>query len=290
MDEWGAGIARRRAFLGEENLKYIGCPERPGNNERLGRRGNFIALERSMCVCGKPERCRSQAREGERGGKGCGGEIYRIFEILVHSACRTRRLHFSTASIYLILFFRSHFTLSVQRPPPSLFPLALLHLLFSLLLLSSILDTPFTRFPVTSLPLPLVVSFPFRFRSSAGSARPMIPDFSIPWLPAGTRCLSEVRTRKKSPKGNIVPGIENRISQGIGFIRIVVYIFSKMRSRDFSREARITLRKCLTTKIDTDSEAGPGGTVAFVCALFFLPMINKIFFPGKVSRTFREHT
>lgn len=65
--------------------------------------------------------------------------------------------------------------------------------------------------------------FPFRFRSSAGSARPMIPDFSIPWLPAGTRCLSEVRTRKKSPKGNIVPGIENRISQGIGFIRIVVY-------------------------------------------------------------------
>lgn len=175
MDEWGAGIARRRAFLGEENLKYIGCPERPGNNERLGRRGNFIALERSMCVCAASLRGRSQAREGERGGKGCGGEIYRIFEILVHSACRTRRLHFSTASIYLILFFRSHFTLSVQRPPPSLFPLALLYLLFSLLLLSSILDTPFTRFPVTSLPLPrrlVPLSFPLeRWFGSANDSR-----------------------------------------------------------------------------------------------------------------------
>lgn len=98
--------------------------------------------------------------------------------------------------------------------------------LLSLLSPPSILD-PRHPFHALSRYIPslfLVVSFPFRFRSSAGSARPMIPDFSIPWLPAGTRCLSEVRTRKKSPKGNIVPGIENRISQGIGFIRIVVYI------------------------------------------------------------------
>lgn len=54
------------------------------------------------------------ARLGDRrGGGGGGGEkesggwgkIYRIFEILVHSAvCRTRRLHFFTISIYLALF------------------------------------------------------------------------------------------------------------------------------------------------------------------------------------------
>lgn len=146
--------------------------------------------------------------------------------------------------------FRNTRALGVSnQTPPFLYGLYLSHSFFPLALYSfrstattialpSRASPPFSSlssfYPRSSTPLSrafplhpflfLVVSFPFRFRSSAGSARPMIPDFSIPWLPAGTRCLSEVRTRKKSPKGNTVPGIENRISQGIGFIRIVVYI------------------------------------------------------------------
>lgn len=46
--------------------------------------------------CEERERERGTERRGERvkWGRGREDEIYRIFEIPVHSACRTRRLHF----------------------------------------------------------------------------------------------------------------------------------------------------------------------------------------------------
>ena len=89
-------------------------PECPGNNERLGRRGNFIA--RSLDVVWVK---REREREREGGG-GEEDEIYRIFEIPVHSACRTRRLHFSrkpspSLSIYLSVCY---VCLSLSSPPP----------------------------------------------------------------------------------------------------------------------------------------------------------------------------
>lgn len=73
-------------------------------------------------MCGEAERSESRARgRARRVGRGSGGEIYRIFEIPVHSACRTRRLHFSTASIYLSLF-SARTLLSAPTNTLALFP------------------------------------------------------------------------------------------------------------------------------------------------------------------------
>ena len=104
------------------------------------------SLGRSMCM--GEERERERGREG-----GEEDEIYRIFEIPVHSACRTRRLHFSrkpspSLSIYLSVCY---VCLSLFSPPPrflfsaflfpvSAFPSSPLRFSFSFFLLSLSLD------------------------------------------------------------------------------------------------------------------------------------------------------
>lgn len=204
---WLSGSQRRGAFLGEEKPRYIGCPERPGNNERLGRRGNFIALGRSMCAARL--RGRSQARRRAR-GEGLRGRDLSNFR-------NTRALGVSNQTppfLYGLYLSRSFFPLAPYfpfRPTPSPFPPPPVLLYLPSPLFHPRPDTPFTRFPVTSPSSRL----PPDFRSSAGSARPMIPDFSIPRLPAGKKMpFRGVDPVERFPEGNAVPEIESRMSPG----------------------------------------------------------------------------
>lgn len=109
-------------------------PECPGNNERLGRRGNFIA--RSVDVVWLR---REREERAERSVRGREDEIYRIFEIPVHSACRTRRLHFSPrkplslsippslcSSLRSLLIFGLPFLFPVSAATPTPWRLSLL--------------------------------------------------------------------------------------------------------------------------------------------------------------------
>lgn len=81
-------------------------PERPGNNERLGRRGNFIARSRGRSMCAARLREVGAARERAERRTGSGGARFIEFsKYPCTRRCRTRRLHFSTPSIYLALFF-----------------------------------------------------------------------------------------------------------------------------------------------------------------------------------------
>jgi len=138
----GEGAATAIGAFEEESSAYMSGPgpERPGNNERLGRRGNFIARSAGRCVCDEAER-QTRSKRGEPGGE-LGDSGARFIEFSKYPCtrrCRTRRLHFSTASIYLALpfsfFFSSSFFFLLSRallsapaessgaPPPSPLPL-----------------------------------------------------------------------------------------------------------------------------------------------------------------------
>jgi len=105
------------AFREEESLEYIGPdPERLGNNERLGRRENFIA---------RADRCvwRDWEIEGKKEGdekEGGEGEIYRIFEIPVHSAVSNQTppfLYGFYLPISLFFSFAPYLSLLWSSPP-----------------------------------------------------------------------------------------------------------------------------------------------------------------------------
>jgi len=157
-------------------------PERPGNNERLGRRGNFIARSAGRCVCDEAER-QTRSKRGEPGGE-LGDSGARFIEFSKYPCtrrCRTRRLHFSTASIYLALPF------SFFSPPP-----------FSSSSLAPYF--PLRRKPPAPLPLPPFRFDPTPFLAPSRSApspspvrwRPMIPDFSISPSTCKRGCFSGV--------------------------------------------------------------------------------------------------
>lgn len=137
----------RQKLLGRKAWGISGPgPERLGNNERLGRRGNFIARSGDRCVW----RGQDIAREKEGGG----GEIYRIFEIPVHSAVSNQTPPFLYGFYLSRCFFRSHLTsLWVALATP----------------VSALNSTPFPACAAVSLLFPLERQF----------YSIMIPDFSI---------------------------------------------------------------------------------------------------------------
>lgn len=183
---------------GRVSLGYIGCPERPGNNERSGRRGNFIARRRSMCAAW----VRSVGGRREVGGKRAwreeeGASRARFIEFSKYPCTRRvepdASISLQPLSISLFFFSLSHLTFRSRLHPPfaAVVPSPFFPLPHSLRF-----DTPFSRFPAVSLSFPLERRF----------HPPTIPDFSI-------SRLSRITPRCESGNVSKILEIENHASQ-----------------------------------------------------------------------------
>lgn len=260
----GAGIARRGAFLGEEKPRYIGRPERPGNNERLGRRGNFIALGRSMCAARL--RGRSQARRRAR-RVGLRGRDLSNFR-------NTRALGVSNQTppfLYGLYLSRSFFPLAPYfpfRPTPSPFVSTLPP--FPALLSST--WHPFHALSCYTSPVPSHLSLSFPLERRFGSAN------DSRFLNSAATCRQVASPRcgpGRFPEGNTesqklkIECSRGRALSGLTFI----HILRDERSRNSLREVKVTPGSKMFRNQYATRET-------FVCALFFIPIINNIF-PAK---------
>lgn len=136
-------------------------PERLGNNERLGRRGNFIARSGDRCV-----RRGWEIEEEEEGGEKEGGRVGDLSNFRNTRALGSVEPDASISLQFLsvLLFFRLHLTSHSDHPR---------------------LPSQFDTLSRLYRPFPLV-------SSSTGSYLVMIPDFATPG-----RYFSKVRVLKR---------------------------------------------------------------------------------------------